>query len=571
MSDTNDAGAKAAHRLLRTREALIAGRLKVGPEYRRLAEELMSAPLTMVGLVETAGLSVEALSFGNTAGLAVNHIHGGQEKKQLQRGPMPMAEAQSELFRLFGQLFSALSGRAVELVASEQEVKSRMLWRFKHEFDAARNAVNAAAGELGDFYEAHALNLFQQAKTFGGMRLVTGGQRTFGPSALNAVRITGLYADTQLIPDPIFPFLSADLNLNAKHLQLANALFYSLQLRPLVDAQLPVPPVFFFPSFEERLEEHDAYTKFSIEQFFVRMIGPICSDNVNSLDDLFRYAHKNDQPFTSALLASGLFVPPGGQPNQRLTIDEAVKSYFAGLEGIRSEKLLSQMKALPPSVLLLNGVVERLRPHFHLLENARELGAQPLLSQPVHWHYFEKCAQTNAEDLRRKNVISEQAFHTLRAVQDDSLSWLATISTESLAELIANNEHRWLRDELNKFTVQLVSSGATNTNDMVREVSSGLAVLVQRQQKAMVEIERKYTPKKASAYFAAGAGLSIAATAALLPSLSPVLGVALPGVAAAAAIGGGALGFGKEKVGEYIEKRQAERSMLGVLATVRPR
>jgi hypothetical protein len=228
------------------------------------------------------------------------------------------------------------------------------------------------------------------------------------------------------------------------------------------------------------------------------------------------------------------------------------------------------MKALPTGVLLLNGVLERLRPHYHLLENARELGAQPLLSQPVHWHYFEKCAQTNAEDLRRKNVLSEQAFQTLRAVQDDSLSWLATIPVQTLTELITNNEHRWLREELNKFTGQLASGGAIDTNDMVREVNHGLASLVQRQLKAMNDIERKYAPKKMAAYFGGGAGLTVAA-AAFLPALSPLLGVALPTVAAAAAIGGVALGFGKEKAGELVEKRQAERSMLGVLATVRPR
>jgi len=53
------------------------------------------------------------------------------------------------------------------------------------------------------------------------------------------------------------------------------------------------------------------------------------------------------------------------------------------------------------------------------------------------------------------------------------------------------------------------------------------------------------------------------------PSLSPLLGVAIPVVAAAAAVGGGVLGVGREKFGEQVEKRQAERSMLGILATVR--
>ncbi len=55
----------------------------------------------------------------------------------------------------------------------------------------------------------------------------------------------------------------------------------------------------------------------------------------------------------------------------------------------------------------------------------------------------------------------------------------------------------------------------------------------------------------------------------MLPILSPFLGVAIPAVAAAAALGGGALGFGKEKIGEITEKRQAQQSMIGMLATAR--
>jgi hypothetical protein len=86
----------------------------------------------------------------------------------------------------------------------------------------------------------------------------------------------------------------------------------------------------------------------------------------------------------------------------------------------------------------------------------------------------------------------------------------------------------------------------------------------------MRDIERKYARKKMAAYPGGGSGLAMAAATALLPSLSPLLGVAIPVAAAAAAVGGGVLGFGTEKIREQVEKRQTERSMLGVLATVRP-
>jgi hypothetical protein len=65
-----DAG--TAERLLATWRALHEGELKVAPQVREVADELMAAPLTMVGLVDTSRLSERALSFGRTSGMALD-------------------------------------------------------------------------------------------------------------------------------------------------------------------------------------------------------------------------------------------------------------------------------------------------------------------------------------------------------------------------------------------------------------------------------------------------------------------------------------------------------------------
>ncbi|MFC8311973.1 hypothetical protein ACFUJV_35970, partial [Streptomyces olivaceus] len=95
---------------------------------------------------------------------------------------------------------------------------------------------------LEQFYRENSASMFRAGKSLGGIKVVSGGQRRYGPSALSATRIAGLYCDTQLIPDPVWPFFAENLHLNALHLQLAIALFCILQLRPLVDARLSVPP-----------------------------------------------------------------------------------------------------------------------------------------------------------------------------------------------------------------------------------------------------------------------------------------------------------------------------------------
>lgn len=561
---------ETAQRLLNAWKAMKEGKLKFPPSLQSHADELLAAPLTAIGLVDTKGMSRETVLMAKSFGAALS-VQG--EKSSNEKTDQPSAamnEVQVELFSLFSALFSALTGRAVDLVIGVDEIKQRMMRRAEYQPDVLANSVNQAIEELGEFYNRHSINIYQRAKSLGGMRLVTGGQRHFGTSALNAVRITGLYADTQLIPDPIYPFLSSDLNLNATHLQLAIQLFHILQLRPLVDAKLPVPAVFIFPSFEGPLERNDAHTKLGLEQLAIRLISPICRGQIQSLEELFDYSSKQETAFLDALMPSGLFVPPGGKPGIQLSASDAAGQYFKELEGVRSLHVLDQLKRMAIGPLLLNGVLERLRPQYHLFENSSELGAQALLSQPVHWHYFKKIAEANARDLRSQNVISDQALQTLHAVQDDSLSWLANIPVTTLVQLISNNEHRWLREELNKYTSQLASTGPIDTNEMIKEVSHGLASLVQRQRKSLKDIELKYAPKKAAVLTGSIMGAGLVASAVMLPLLSPLLAVGVPAVALAGAASGALIGFGKEKIGETVEKRHAGKSMLGVLATTRP-
>jgi len=76
MNEKIKIDARTAELLLATWRALHEGKLKVAPQFRELAEELMSASLTIVGLVDTSRLSEEALSFGRTSGMALSVMTG---------------------------------------------------------------------------------------------------------------------------------------------------------------------------------------------------------------------------------------------------------------------------------------------------------------------------------------------------------------------------------------------------------------------------------------------------------------------------------------------------------------
>lgn len=557
-----------AQAVMNVQRAYRSGKLQAMQGTEDSLVEIMNAPVTPFGSIEVAQMSSAAKATARAIAGALRHF-AEHDEAAIAQDEVDVPAAQRELFDLFERLFIGLVGYPYKYLAREDEIKPLMLQRVESNALDMEREANGVGEELGDFYAKNAAAFFRYAKSLGGVKLVSGGQRAFTASALTALRISGLYADTQLVPDPIYPYTTGKLNLNAQPLQLAIALFHVLALKPLVAADTSTPPVLLFPSFEEHLNDSDAHTIRGQEELAILVFKQACDGTLTSIQEVLEYATKHEGKFIESILNNRLFVPPGFSPSQLLTRDEAVRGYFNGIEGFRKPEDVERLKKLSTGMLLFNGVLERIGPQYHLLENASEFVAQPLLHLDTHWHFFEKCANATTVDLVKKDVLSDQAFQTLRAVHDDSLSWLANIPIESLATLIEAGEHRWLRDELGKFTAQLAAAKVNNLEATVREVRHGLDSIMQRQTKAMREIEKKYEPKKWQAGAGVGTTLAVVGAAAMLPILAPTLGVVAPAVAATAAVVLGARTFVQEKVGEAVEKRQARASMVGVLATAR--
>ncbi|MHB2021530.1 MAG: hypothetical protein ACYCW6_31755, partial [Candidatus Xenobia bacterium] len=511
-------------------------------------------------------LAPESVSRARALALGLTLL-GQEQEKIADSMALGLQDAQCELFRLFEKLFVGLTGATSDAVTSKDEIKARMLHRLRSRYHEIVDEFNATADEIEQFYRQHASSVFKIAKSLGGVKTVTGGQRSYGPPALAATRIAGLYCDTQLIPDPVYPFIFGNLHLNAMHLQLAIALFYILPLRPLVDARLQEPPVLIFPSFEEILEEKDAITQSGIASLMVKVVAPACDATLTTIEELLEFARKHENAFLDAVSREKLFVPPGGDPKHVGTAQEAAKIYLRELNGIRNADVLSDMERLPCGVLVFNGILERLRPQYHLLENAEELAAQPMLNQGVHWYYFERCALAEARELVNQRVLSRDSLDVLRAIQDDSLTWLANIPIDGLVDLRRNLEHVEFRERLMKCTTQLTSVGPAELDAVVKEVRHGLEVMIQRQQKAIKDIEAKYSPKKWAAVV--GGAFSTAAGASMLfmPTLAAAIGVTAPLASTIAGLCGGGLACAKELTGQVVEQRRARKTLLGLLAT----
>jgi hypothetical protein len=533
---------------------------------------LVDLPRGPTGLPNIAGVPEDLIAMARGLALAMQSADDAAPEPERPAPESSLPDAQCQLFGLFEELYVAMVGTSSETVQSIEQIGERIAYVLGSGGAGpteARDRYNNVVDRLAEFYQRNASDTFAVAKQLGGVKSVAGGQRAFVSSTLTATRIAGLYCDTQLIPDPIYPFFAGKLNLNAARLQMALALYYVLQLRPLVDARLPEPPVVVFPSFEQPLDEGDATTMAGQASLLVKVVAPVLGAEINSPEELYEFAARHEEAFCAAVMRERLFVPPGADPNARLEPAQAAAMYLESQHGVRSASHVAKMKQFSLGQLLMLGIQERLRPQYHLFENADELDAQPLLHQAAHWHYFELCANADASELVREQILTPDAFDVLRALQDDSLSWLANIPVAGLAELRLNREHAQLRDELRKCTAQLVAAGRADLSDVTREVNHGLQVLIQRQQAALREIEKKYSPKVWGIGAAAVGGAVGAASLLFLPALATAVGVAAPLASALGAIGTGLPAYVRERAAQLAEKRQARKSLIGMLATAR--
>lgn len=551
---------ETTQRLHDLQRAVRAGELRVHASQAPLIEEVMAISLLPGKLLDPTRISSKALGLVRTGGMALRFM--AQQQPLDQRTPIGRAEGQAELFRHFAEVFAAFTGQTYDNFPSEMELAAAVRERAQHESPAMVRAFEQACEGLGTFYQTHAHDLWSHARELGGLKLVLGGQRSFGPSAFRGVRKMALYVDTQLIADPVFPFFERRLDLKAGYVELLRQLYHLLHLTPLVQAALAVPPVLVFPSFEKVLEDGDVQTQVGIHDLVAQTLGAACGVELITVDDVAQFVRADPDRFIAGVMREQLFLPPGVAPGEIMDAHGAVERYIAEVSQYRTAESVQRLRKLPLQAVLLTGIMERFAPQFHLLENANELGAQPMLTQAAHWHFFQRASGAAALDLHRKEILSAEALTVLQALQHQRLAWLANVPMPVLSELLANQENFAFRKELAEHTKTLSAAGPADLDRLVREVCHAIDAMVQKHQKMIGEIEKRYADKYQTTWLTGGFGTVLGGAAMFLPMLS-ALGPAAPLVAGAGMVGKLAV----DRFNRGQEVRRARSSLLGVLAT----
>jgi len=563
---SDDSGSESRARMIETtrrlhllQAAIRNGRVHFPKSKAAYVDEIMRIDLAPGQLIDSSTLSREATLIVRTAPMAMLDL---QRSSETEDSPIGRVEGQVELFRHFADIFIAITGKPYSAFPSETALAEVVRKRVTRKPRAIERAYAQACERMANFYEAHARTLWSHAKELGGLKLVLGGQRLFGPSAFAGVRSMALYADTQLIADPIYPFFErGNLDVKAHHVELIRQLYQVLQLSPLIDARLPVPPVFLFPSFEKSLEASDIYTQVGMQDLILKTVGHACNATLTSQEDLLELAYKRTASFIDDVMKAQLFLPHGVLPGEIHDANEAVRRYLEAIAETREQSTVDRISALPIQAIMVTGIAERLAHQYHLIENAGELTAQPMLAQKTHWHYFEMASAAVAQDLHRKDVLSADGLTALRSLQHAKLAWLSEIPVPALVELLTNQENLAFRRELGEHTRILSAATPGDIDRTVREVCHAIESMIQKHQKTINDIEAKYAPRYKATWLTSGATIGVGLGATFLPMLS-ALGPTAPLVAGTAMLGKLAV----DKIQRDGEVRTARKSMLGVLA-----
>src|SRR5712692_1953651 len=256
-----------------------------------------------------------------------------------------------------------------------------------------------------------------------------------------------LYADTILVPDPILPWMEAPRDDERfQHVLHIEAAFSLLHLKPIVDAQLPYPAVIVFPSYEKSLEIQDAKTQGFINNFLVGVLSSKLGREFNEVTEIGTFATHKPEEFLRIVENQRLFIGPGCAPGQPLA--DQLKAYREIIADWRSAEHQSQIAAYSDSQLVFQGIVERLIPQFHLLENSDELNANPMLCIPGQWHYYTTCTTAFEERLRKQGLHEEKTISAARAINQPNLSWLGNNPMRELVRLRKGNENESFRKRL---------------------------------------------------------------------------------------------------------------------------
>lgn len=409
--------------------------------------------------------------------------------------------------------------------------------------------------KLKKLYGKESIECFKSAKNINCCKVNLGGSSRFYKTQLNATRKSILFSDIILIPDPVMPWLETQREHEKfKLVQTLQAAYFILHLKDMLSDEFDLPPFLVFPSWEKSLEKHDKVTISSTQQLIADIFSYYIEPTIKTIEDVVTFAKLDEKKFLRKIEASNLFVSPGGEIGE--PIKQAIRKYKAEAHTWRTEKFNKFLDSSPDSVVVINGIMERVQPHYHILENSYELGSNPLLCVDAQAHYFKLIGNMTNQRVSNIEKSDTKTLSILSALMNRRLDFLSNINDEQLKFLRKTKENVEFRRKLREFLNNLPETRIDDIGYVASEVCSHIESLIAEHEKQIDALNRKYGAKHNYTALIAGGGLAVT----MIPALAPFLGAALP---IALTVGGKYIA---NKLEENHERKIISGSMMGIFA-----
>lgn len=341
------------------------------------------------------------------------------------------------------------------------------------------------------------------------LKAVYGGSIFPHPKS-NLVSNVGLYADTLVLPDPVFRCLAMHDIFNTRELvyQLTKSALTAMSYSKLAIADLKVPLVVFTPSY------------FFLSKQLSKIVGAISQEDLrshlqevfgckfDSMDDIERF-------FKHASSVESLAESVKNKDKFLFDIEESplpLDQLGLIVHDFKNTVTLPN-DSLSPQLMALRSFLGRFIQANDVLAHCDLYGGIPLIDAPTSWQYFLWKLEYSASQLMPDIIKDSLVAHVLHEELRDLPSF-SGIPIEGAIEIRQKGTINQLREIFRKNINQIAQADSDAVIDVAKQVSSNLRDALKEYEQLINEIPKTMLDITGKTIVVAGnVGLGIAAAA----------------------------------------------------------
>lgn len=465
---------------------------------------------------------------------------------------MKMIKYQEKYFAIIQKFFTNLTGSDFSKIDTFDNVISKISKNKKVNITKCFGELET---DLKALYLEYKATSFMFAKEYKCNKVVLGGGTKFFETQLNASLSTILYSDTVLIPDPLMVYVETSRDdVKYIYVEITKTVYTLLQLKELNDISFTEIPFFIFPSWEKTLEEKDYQTKEESLSLVTDFFKYYVDTGINCPEEIVDYCSNNSSSFRNKILEHKLLFVPNGSAEMK--VNQSISLYKEYCRDLRTDIWCEENLQRTNEEIAIISIFERINAQYHLLENASEMHANPLVCVPSQAHYYTLISKMRNSIIAGKHTDNDEDKIIRDALQLPEMSFLSNITLEQMIQLRKTDQNIKFREELRKIIKSFNSMTLADIEYASKDLCNNILSSITQHEQDIKYLKSKFQTKHKKTLLIGSVNL----LGTLVPVLAPFVTLSGFGVATK---------YACDKIQERDELKQKSNSLMGILSLAR--